>query len=95
LYKRKNNIQLYSGNGNNNLNLREMLRLSICGELEAINQYERYARITDNFEAQELFLEVANDEKHHVAEFLALLAELDEELEEELERYLRDILDQL
>lgn len=64
----------------------EMVRSDLVGELEAINQYERHARMTDNREARKLFQEIANDEKHHVVELMHFLMTLDPELREEMRK---------
>jgi|GEM_PF-2251744 rubrerythrin len=69
---------------NNDLTTLELLRINLIGELEAINQYERHARITTNPEASMLFQEIANDERHHVAELMHLIMDLDPEQRKEM-----------
>ncbi|WP_422447282.1 demethoxyubiquinone hydroxylase family protein [Thermoanaerobacterium sp. DL9XJH110] len=64
----------------------EMLRSDLIGELEAINQYERHARMSAHPPARQLFHEIANDERHHVAELLKMIAELDPRQAQELRR---------
>ncbi|MTI60284.1 MAG: rubrerythrin [Firmicutes bacterium] len=71
---------------NNNLTTLELLRINLIGELEAINQYEQHARMTTNPEASMLFQEIANDEKHHVAELIHLIMDLDAKQREEMLR---------
>ncbi|ADL07010.1 ferritin family protein [Thermosediminibacter oceani] len=68
------------------MTLPEMLREGIIGELQAINQYERYARMTCYEPARQLFQEIADDEKHHVAELMKMLAQCDKRQAEELRR---------
>jgi rubrerythrin len=68
-------------------NLLEMLREDLIGELQAINQYERHARMTTYRPASELFQEIADDEKHHVAELMAMIARFDPKQAEELRRF--------
>lgn len=67
-------------------NLLEMLREDLIGELQAINQYEQHARMTSYPPAQRLFQEIANDEKHHVAELLRMIAQFDRVQAEELRK---------
>jgi len=67
-------------------NLLEMLRTDLIGELEAINQYERHARMTYYRPARELFQEIANDEKHHVAELLKMITQFDKRQAEEIRK---------
>ncbi|HHW18983.1 MAG TPA: rubrerythrin [Firmicutes bacterium] len=66
--------------------LLEMLREDLIGELQAINQYERHARMTSYAPARQLFQEIADDEKHHVAELLRMIAQLDRVQAEELRK---------
>lgn len=73
---------------NQTIGLLEMLRANLIGELQAINQYERHARMTDNRTAQELFQEIANDEKHHIADLLKMIARFDEQQRKQLGRRL-------
>ncbi|TYP48720.1 ferritin family protein [Thermosediminibacter litoriperuensis] len=64
--------------------LLQMLREALIGELQAINQYERYARMTCYAPARQLFQEIADDEKHHVAELLKMITHFDRKQAEEL-----------
>ncbi|SHM77079.1 Rubrerythrin [Caldanaerovirga acetigignens] len=66
--------------------LLEMLREDLIGELQAINQYERHARMTNVTQARQLFLEIANDEKHHVAELMRMIMQLDRRQAEEMRK---------
>jgi rubrerythrin len=68
--------------------LLEMLREDLIGELQAINQYERHARMTHNSQARQLFLEIADDEKHHVAELMRMITQLDRRQAEEMRKVL-------
>lgn len=72
----------------NTLELLQMLRSDLIGELHAINDYERHASMTNYGPARALFQEIADDEKHHVAELLAMIARFDPRQAEELRRYL-------
>ena len=63
---------------------REILRVAMIAELDAVNLYEQMAAKTGNKLLQKLLLEIAKEEKTHVGEFEALLLEYDKEQENEL-----------
>ena len=69
--------------GKKNLD-REILRLAIIAELDAISLYEQLAAATENKAIREVLLDVAKEEKTHVGEFQTLLLREDEEQVEEL-----------
>jgi rubrerythrin len=64
---------------------KQILRLAIIAELDAINLYEQLASMTEDENIRTILLDVAREEKTHVGEFMALLLNLDEEQVEELE----------
>lgn len=64
---------------------RQILRIAIIAELDAINLYEQLAALTQDETLKTVFLDIAREEKTHVGEFLSLLLMKDEEQEEELE----------
>ncbi len=64
---------------------KQILRLAIIAELDAINLYEQLASMTEDENIRTVLLDVAREEKTHVGEFMALLLKLDEEQVEELE----------
>ncbi len=64
---------------------KQILRLAIIAELDAINLYEQLANMTEDENIRTILLDVAREEKTHVGEFMALLLNLDEEQVEELE----------
>lgn len=64
---------------------REILRVAIIAELDAINLYEQLASMTENKLMKKVFLDIAREEKTHVGEFQALLLMRDEEQVKELE----------
>ncbi len=64
---------------------REILRIGLIAELDAINLYEQLASLTNDEKIKAIFLDVAREEKTHVGEFLTLLLMNDEEQEDELE----------
>jgi rubrerythrin len=52
------------------------IRLMVTDEYEAISIYTQLAESTDNALAKEVLIDVANEEKVHVGEFLRLLKAL-------------------
>jgi len=65
---------------------REILRLAMIAELDAISLYEQLAAATDNENIKKILLDVAKEEKTHVGEFQTLLLKEDTEQVEELEK---------
>jgi rubrerythrin len=61
-----------------NLN-REILRAAIIAELDAINLYDQMAALTDDADLKAVLLDIAREEKTHVAEFQTMLLRLDAE----------------
>ncbi len=53
------------------------IRFMISAEYEAIQLYMQLAESTDNKLAQEVLIDIANEERVHAGEFLRLLKELD------------------
>ena len=64
---------------------KEILRVGIIAELDAINLYEQLASMTQNENIKTILLDIAKEEKAHVGEFQALLLVEDKEQEKELE----------
>jgi rubrerythrin len=63
---------------------KEILRVGIIAELDAINLYEQMAAMTEREDIRKILLDIAKEEKTHVGEFQTLLLELDKEQEKEL-----------
>jgi len=63
---------------------KEILRLGMIAELDAISLYEQLAAMTKSEHVRRVMLDVAKEEKTHVGEFQALLLEIDKEQVEEL-----------
>jgi rubrerythrin len=63
----------------------QVLRAGLIAELDAISLYEQMAAMTDKKDIKKVLLDIAEEEKEHVGEFLALLLKYDKEQEEELE----------
>ncbi len=64
---------------------KQILRIALIAELDAINLYEQLASLTDDETIRAVLLDIARKEKTHVGEFLTLLLSKDEEQAEELE----------
>jgi rubrerythrin len=64
---------------------KEILRLGIIAELDAINLYEQLASITKNENLKLVLMDIAREEKTHMGEFHTLLLKLDKEQVRELE----------
>jgi rubrerythrin len=58
---------------------KEVLRLGIIAELDAISLYEQLAENASDERIKEVLLDVANEEKEHVGEFKTLLNGLDKD----------------
>ena len=63
---------------------KEILRVAMIAELDAINLYEQLAAMTQNKDLKTVLLDIAKEEKTHAGEFQALLLKLDPEQEKEL-----------
>jgi len=74
---------------------REVLRVAIIAELDAINLYEQLAATTENQNIIEILLDVAKEEKTHFGEFQALLLKEDKEQVEELEKARKEVEEKL
>jgi rubrerythrin len=57
----------------------EILRVGIIAELDAINLYEQMAALAENPDIKKVLLDIAKEEKTHVAEFQTLLLMNDKE----------------
>lgn len=64
---------------------REILRMGIIAELDAINLYEQMAAMTKNAHLKAILLDIAKEEKAHVGEFQALLLQQDADQVKEME----------
>ena len=65
---------------------RELLRVSIMAELDAVSLYEQMANVTENEDLKAVLLDVAQEEKTHIGEFQTMLLRLDKEQVTELEK---------
>ncbi len=70
---------------------KEILRLGMIAELDAINLYEQLAEKTQDKKIKEVLLDIAKEEKTHVGEFQTLLLEKDKEQVEEFEKGKKEV----
>ena len=70
---------------------KEILRLGMIAELDAINLYEQLAAVTKNENLKLVLMDIAREEKTHMGEFQALLLQLDKEQVGELEAGKREV----
>ncbi len=65
---------------------KEILRVGMIAELDAVSLYEQLAAIAQDENVKKILLDVAKEEKTHVGEFQTLLLNRDKEQVEELEK---------
>jgi rubrerythrin len=70
---------------------KEILRVGIIAELDAINLYEQLAAITTKENIKKILLDIAKEEKTHVGEFQTLLLKEDPEQIKELEEGKKEV----
>ncbi len=70
---------------------KEILRVGIIAELDAINLYEQLAAYAQNSSTKKVLLDIAKEEKTHAGEFQALLLKEDAEQSKELEKGKKEV----
>ena len=65
---------------------KEIVRVGMIAELDAVNLYEQLAAFAERAEIKAVLLDIAKEEKTHMGEFQTLLLRLDQEQVEELEK---------
>lgn len=70
---------------------KEILRVGMMAELDAVSLYEQLAAMTGNTGIKKVLLDIAKEEKTHVGEFQALLLGLDKEQLKELEEGKKEV----
>lgn len=70
---------------------KEILRLGMIAELDAVSLYEQLADATSDNIIRKALLDIAKEEKTHVGEFQTLLLQRDKEQVEEIEKGKREI----
>ncbi len=83
-------LELLKIRGKKNID-KEILRIGMIAELDAINLYEQLATATKNKKIRKVLLDIAKEEKTHVGEFQALLLKLDKEQVKELEKGKKEV----
>ncbi len=74
---------------------KEILRLGMIAELDAINLYEQMAEYTQNKDIKKVILDIAREEKTHMGEFQTLLLKLDRQQVAELEAGKKEVAKEL
>lgn len=74
---------------------KEILRMGIIAELDAVNLYEQMAATAKDERVRKIMLHTAKEEKTHVGEFQALLVMIDQEQKEELVAGERELMEEL
>ncbi|MDO8663316.1 MAG: ferritin family protein [Candidatus Wildermuthbacteria bacterium] len=64
---------------------KEILRVGMIAELDAVSLYEQLAEMTEKENIKKVLLDIAKEEKTHIGEFQALLLKEDVEQGKELE----------
>ncbi len=72
---------------------REILRIGMIAELDAINLYEQLAAKAQDPRIKAVLFDIAREEKTHTAEFQTLLLMLDKEQVKENEEGRREVLE--
>jgi len=70
---------------------KEILRVGMIAELDAISLYEQRAQAPENKEIKNILLDIAKEEKTHLGEFQALLLKIDKEQASELEKGKKEV----
>lgn len=70
---------------------KEIARIGMIAELDAVSLYEQLAAATDDEDIKKVLLDIAKEEKTHIGEFEALLLKRDEEQVKESEAGKKEI----
>lgn len=70
---------------------KEILRVGMIAELDAVSLYEQLAAYTQNENIKKVLLNIAKEEKTHIGEFETLLLKEDKEQEKELEEGKKEV----
>jgi rubrerythrin len=74
---------------------KEILRVGMIAELDAVSLYEQLAAFTENNDIKKILLDIAKEEKTHVGEFQTLLLRLDKQQVEELKAGEEEVKEEL
>lgn len=70
---------------------KEILRLGMIAELDAVSLYEQLAAATENENIKKVLRDIAKEEKTHIGEFETLLLKEDKEQVEETEKGKKEV----
>jgi len=70
---------------------KEILRLGMIAELDAVSLYEQLAAMAKDDNIKKILLNIAKEEKTHMGEFQAYLLKLDKEQVKELEKGKKEV----
>lgn len=70
---------------------KQILRVGMIAELDAVSLYEQLAAETNNEDLRKVLLDIAKEEKTHMGEFEALLLDLDKEQQDELQKGKKEV----
>lgn len=70
---------------------KEICRVGMIAELDAVNLYEQMAAMTENPKLKKILLDIAREEKTHVGEFQTFLLSIDPEQVKELEKGKKEV----
>ena len=70
---------------------KQILRLGMIAELDAVSLYEQLAEKTKNKDLKKVLLDIAKEEKTHVGEFQTLLLNLDKEQLKEIKQAKKEV----
>ena len=70
---------------------KEILRVGMIAELDAVSLYEQLAAMTEKEAIKKVLLDIAKEEKTHVGEFQTLLLQIDPEQVSELEEGKKEV----
>ena len=70
---------------------KEILRVGMIAELDAVSLYEQLAAMTSNANIKKILLDIAKEEKTHIGEFQTMLLKLDKEQVKELEEGKKEV----
>jgi len=70
---------------------KEIVRVGMIAELDAVSLYEQLAAMTENEVIKKVLLDIAKEEKTHMGEFQTLLLKEDSEQVKELEEGRKEV----
>lgn len=70
---------------------KQILRVGLIAELDAINLYEQLASMATNKNIKRILMDIAKEEKTHMGEFQHLLLQEDKEQSEELKEGKKEV----